>query len=311
MHLLLPLTALATVASATVGILLPIYRYPVGDGKLEWDSVASVAVTYSKLPFYIVVNNEGGAPYSKNPPDNIIDWADPLGALNSKSNVQTLGYIATTFGQRPIAEVKAGIDQYATWTTQTGWSGAVDDISVDGIFFDETDTDPSKLDYNKEIAQYARTVLAGRPGATGAIVVLNPGVPVNSNSYSLFDVADAIVQIETCHAPNSAAGGALDPDKKPRCPVEPKYTPFTPASLDAIREEHAARSAVIVHDYYDSWEPYTPAPLATLEADVKAIVKKGVHSFYVTQYGYTANFTQEPASIATVAKLAAQAQGLL
>jgi hypothetical protein len=310
MQLLLPLTALATVASATVGILLPIYRYPLNDGKLEWDAVAAVAGTHSTLPFYVIVNNERGAPYPQNPPPNMIDWADPLGALNSKSNVRTLGYIATTFGARDIAEVKRGIDQYAVWTTQTGWSGAVNDVSLDGVFFDEIDTDPQFLDYNREISQYARTVLSARPGATGAIVVLNPGVPVNSDSYSLFDVADAIVQIETCHAPNSAAGGALDPDGKPRCPVTPPYTPFKPESLDAIRDEHAARSAVIVHDFYDSWEPYTPAPLATLEADVNAIVQKGVHSFYVTQYGYTANFTQEPASIGTVAKLAAQAQGL-
>jgi len=310
MQLLLPLTTLATVASATVGILLPIYRYPINEGKLEWDAVATVAGTYSKLPFYVIVNNGGGPPYSKNPPDNLIDWADPMGALNRKSNVRSLGYIATTFGARPIAEVKTGIDQYAAWTTLTGWSGAVNDVSVDGIFFDEVDTDPKYLDYNKEISRYARQVLSARPGATGAIVVLNPGVPVNSGSNELFEVADAIVQIETCHAPNSAAGGALDPDGKPRCPVTPKYTPFKPESLDAIKTEHAAHSAVIVHDFYDSWDPYTPAPLATLEADVNAIVKKGVHSFYVTQYGYTANFTQEPASISTVAKLAAQAQGL-
>jgi hypothetical protein len=285
-----------------VGVILPIYLYPTV-GPQDWAAVTQAATAHPQLPFYIIVNNNGGAPYSQNPPSNIIDWADPLGSLNSRSNVRSIGYVATTFGSRAIAEVKAGIDQYFAWTTQQGWSGNTNDIAIDGIFFDEIDTNPSKLAYNTEITQYAKTAFASRSGP----VVLNPGVHVQAGSESLWELADAIMNIETCY---TTVPGATDPGGILRCPTG-AYTPFTPAFLNTIPAGREGKSSVLVHDYYDSWSPYRPAPVATVQAHVNAIVAEGVHSFYLTQFGYTANFTQEPASITSVANFAAQAQGLV
>ncbi|KAK1751242.1 Spherulation-specific family 4-domain-containing protein [Echria macrotheca] len=308
MKYFLSLTAMAAVASATTGIMLPIYRYPIGEGKPDWDAVIQAATDHPKLPFYIVVDNNKGAPYDKNPPENLVDWAAALGALNPKDNVFTLGYISTNHSTRTLADVERGIDQYAAWTTQAGWDGVVADVSLDGIFFDEIETNPSRLSYNKNISTYARSTLSARNRTTPTVVVLNPGVPVQSGSESLFDLVDAIVQIETCHAPLSAAGGATD-DGIPRCPVN-GYTPFSSSSLNVISSQYASKSSVLVHDYYESWTPYVPGSEASLEADVKAIIDKKVHSFYITQYGYNANFTEAPASITNVARLAAQDQGL-
>ncbi|KAK5654224.1 hypothetical protein OQA88_7399 [Cercophora sp. LCS_1] len=289
-------------ASAIVGLILPIYIYPT-TGPQDWAAVTQAAASHPQLPFYIIVNNNGGAPYTQNPPPNIIDWADPLGSLTAKPNVRTIGYIATTFGNRPISEVKAGIDQYLLWSTQQGWSGNTNNISIAGIFFDEIDTSPSKLAYNTEIATYAKTQFAARSGP----VVLNPGVHVQAGSESLWDVADAIMNIETCY---TSVQGATDPGGVVRCPTG-RYTPFTPAFLGTIPAGKEGKSSVVVHDYYESWEPYVPASLATVEAHVNAIVNKGVHSLYLTQFGYTADFTVDPASVGRVAGYAAAAQGLV
>jgi len=82
-------------------------------------------------------------------------------------------------------------------------------------------------------------------------------------------------------------------------PDRPALHPFMASSLNVITTERAANSSVVVHDFYDSWTPYVPA------SDVKPILDK-VHSFYITQYGYTAIFTEGPANIINVIRLAAQ-----
>lgn len=138
--------------------------------------------------------------------------------------------------------------------------------------------------------------------------MLNPGGLVAAGSESLFDIADSIVQMETCY---TTAEGATNPDGKPRCP-KGRYVLFTKASLDTLgsNASNIAKSSVLVHDFYDSWNPYQPAPLSTLEDDVKAIVNKGVHSFYIAQQEWQGGFMSEPASISNVARLAAAAQDL-
>ncbi|XXG96676.1 hypothetical protein Hte_002966 [Hypoxylon texense] len=56
------------------------------------------------------------------------------------------------------------------------------------------------------------------------------------------------------------------------------------------------------------WSPYEPASEDTLRTDIAAMVAKGLHSLYVAQLGYNANFTgAEPASVTTVARLVAAA----
>ncbi|KAK3939731.1 Spherulation-specific family 4-domain-containing protein [Diplogelasinospora grovesii] len=303
----LPLTALVASASANVGIMLPIYEYPTAAAMPDWKALMQAVDAHPQLDFYVIINNGQGAPYDTSPPGSIQDWAKLLGQLHNRTNVHTLGYVFTSHSTRANATVKNGVDQYASWTAHKGWDGdnVLYDIHMDGIFFDEIVTDPSLLAYNKEIASYAGTVFGSRSGP----VALNPGGLVQQGSESLFDVADVIVNIETCY---TTVQGARDtPTSGYRCPTG-RYTPFTPAMLDSLPQNRTrvARSSVLVHDAYDSWNSYQPATLSTLRTDVKAMVNKGVHSFCISQLGYNANFTAEPASITTVSRLAAAAQGL-
>ncbi|KAF9874930.1 spherulin 4-like cell surface [Colletotrichum karsti] len=302
MKLLLPLFGVIAPAIAAVDILLPLYVYPLAgayDGTADWNAAIAAIDAHPDLTFNVIINPNSGPPFASE--EGIKkDWAKWIGQINGRPNAVTLGYISTLGTVQPqprdIAIVNQGIDTYSSWTTAEDWDGVVRDISISGIFFDEVNTAPAHVQYYTQVSNYAKS-------KTG-FVVLNPGVPVNTDSYALYNVADAILSIETCYT--------ADPDApQDRCPRN-TYTPFTPAVLDSLPSDAAlkAKSAVVVHDFYDDWEPYQPASLATLQADINAIVAQGVHSLYITQWGYNESFTREPASVGTVSNLLALAQGL-
>ncbi|KAK0647126.1 spherulin 4-like cell surface [Cercophora newfieldiana] len=290
---LLLLTALA---SAKVGLLLPLYEYPTTTSGIEdWSAALSAMDAHPKLPFHVIINNNGGAPYAENPPPDINDWAKLLGDVNAKPKSSLIGYIAVGSSARPIDDVKQGIDQYAAWKTHDGLEDPPikHNIQLQGIFLDEIDTDPSKLKYNEEVAKYAKKAF---PSGT---IILNPGSSVQTGSESLLDLADSVVGIETCYT--------ADPGTNGRCP-KGEYTPFNASSLDAL--SNPGKSSVLVHDFYESWSPFKDASSTALQDAVSAIVRKGLHSFYVTTFGYTADFASGLANVTAVASLAAQTQGI-
>ncbi|CAK7227282.1 hypothetical protein SCUCBS95973_006487 [Sporothrix curviconia] len=303
-------TSSATTPAASadpVGLLVPLYEYPTGTtATADWQALIDAIDAHPQLPFYVVVNDGNGPPYAPNPPASMPDWAPWIDAVNARGNAKTIGYIYTSASARDYATLTAAVDQYAAWTTTAGFTNNASayDIHIDGIFFDEIDTDPSLLSNNVALASYAKTAFAGRGGP----VVLNPGTLVDAGSESLFDVADSILQIETCYATASAA---TDPGNVLRCPAG-GYAPFTtatPATL-GTNATRSARSSIVVHDVYEQWSPFEATSLASLQAGIDAVVAQGVHSFYFTTYGYTANFTAAPASLAEVAAYAAQIQNL-
>lgn len=298
--------ALATAASATVGLLVPLYEYPTGTvATADWTALIAAVDAHPLLPFYVVVNDGNGPPYSPNPPASMPDWAQWIDALNSRSNAKTIGYVYTSQSTRAYSDLTAAVDQYASWTTSAGFTTNTSryNIRIDGIFFDEIDTVPTKLTNNTQLTNYAKSAFAARGGP----IVLNPGTLVQAGSESLFDLADSILQIETCYTTTT---GATDPGPIVRCPTG-GYTPFTPALAATVgTAAQSAKSSIVVHDFYETWSPFVAASLSTLQADIAAVINQGVHSFYFTVYGYTTNFTASPASIAEVAAYAAQLQGL-
>lgn len=307
MKFTLTLSALAAAAYAKTALMIPFYISPLA-WQAEWDSLISTIDQHPALDFYIILNDQGGCPWGDpNFPCNPLspglrDYAKNLGKLHSRSNTKIIGYVATTFGKRDVAEVKLGVDDYRQWTTMIDWDGNTQNITMHGIFFDEIDTNPTQLQRNLEITNYAKS-------AFGDNVVLNPGVAVAAGSESLFDAATAILNLETCYTKDAnKAYDGTPPKIVYRCP--PGYTPFTPASLNSVPSKYASKSSVVIHDFYETWSPYKPASKATFEADATAIVKKGVHSFYISQYGYQGNFTMGPATISENARIAASVQGL-
>ena len=103
-----------------------------------------------------------------------------------RAGARVLGYVHTTYGARPAADVVADIDRYKSW------------YGVDGIFLDEASHDVAHVGY---YATLARDV---RAGGARRVVVLNPGV-VPAREY--FDLADVIVTFE---GPYAAYGPAMD-----------------------------------------------------------------------------------------------------
>ncbi|EFX01640.1 spherulin 4-like cell surface [Grosmannia clavigera kw1407] len=302
----LSLSALMAVASATVGLLVPMYEYPYGDDALaDWNALITAVDAHPAMPFYIIININSGAPYFPNPPSGLDDFAVWIDALNSRSNAKSIGYIHTESSSRDSSVIIEGVTQYLNWTTSAGrtTNASAYNVQLDGIFFDEIDTDPTKLAYNTKITEFAKSAFEDRGGP----IVLNPGTLVQAGSESLFDIADSIVQMETCYTNSS---GATDPDLYERCAPD-TYTPFTPDALSTLGNETVkAKSSVIVHDFYESWEPYAQAALASLQEGITAAVSHSVHSFYFSLLGYTGNFTLAPASIINVATYAAHAQNL-
>jgi hypothetical protein len=103
-----------------------------------------------------------------------------------RAGARVLGYVHTTYGQRPAADVIADIDRYTSW------------YGVNGIFLDEASHDPAHVGYYAALSRHVH--------ATGdrRLVVLNPGV-VPAREY--FDLADVIVTFE---GPYAAYGAAMD-----------------------------------------------------------------------------------------------------
>ncbi|GKT41018.1 uncharacterized protein ColSpa_01199 [Colletotrichum spaethianum] len=84
-----------------------------------------------------------------------------------------------------------------------GWDANSWDIQSDGVFFDEGNNAPAWLQYFTDVSDYAKSKTT--------MVVLNPGPIMNPNSFALYNVADALLSIET--------GCKSDPDApQDRCP---------------------------------------------------------------------------------------------
>jgi hypothetical protein len=103
-----------------------------------------------------------------------------------RAGARVLGYVHTTYGARPAADVVADIDRYTSW------------YGVDGVFLDEDSSDGARVGYYAALARHIRAAGARR------LVVLNPGV-VPAREY--FDLADVIVTFE---GPYAAYGAAMD-----------------------------------------------------------------------------------------------------
>jgi len=90
-----------------------------------------------------------------------------------RAGVRVLGYVSTSYANRPLDQVLSDMDKYRSW------------YGVDGFFLDEAPADP-QLGYYLAARQHA---LRGR----GQLVVVNPGLPP---SRSYMQAADIVVTFE-------------------------------------------------------------------------------------------------------------------
>lgn len=138
----------------TMKIIIPAYIYP--EPASEWDTILK---SDSSIVSDVIFNPNSG------PSNQIVaDYVEIVSRLKKK-NIGTMGYVATTYGKKPMAETLDEVKKYFEW------------YSVDGIFFDEAASGEENLPYYKELYQEVK----GK-------VVLNHGVVPHEGYMQVSDV---------------------------------------------------------------------------------------------------------------------------
>lgn len=269
-------------AQAT-NVLLPLYVYPSWQG--WWNNVYTAIAANPHLLFQVILNPDNG-PGSGSSPGYNSDWVTGVATLNSYPNVQTLGYVSTSWGARSASDVDADVATWAAWDSSvTSGSG---NISVAGIFFDEVPNwtgskGTSDVSYMTARSTNARSQFAAASSPPYRFqVVYNVGTQVVHSEYfgtvsSTGAGADLVVVYE-----NYASA----------------YNPSTVLANNVPSSSAlAARSAVLIHDFVDA-----ELSSSTVASWLDGLRGAGVGSANILDYGYDkANSADAPAAIGTVA----------
>ncbi|KAF2645200.1 hypothetical protein P280DRAFT_545224 [Massarina eburnea CBS 473.64] len=149
-------------------VLLPLYIYPSPG---NWDPLFKSIEAYPALEFVVIINpnsGPGSEPWWPN-----TDYVREVRKLNAYPNVQTVGYVATTYCKRSIEDVFADIAKYVSWSSDNRYPG----LGVTGIFFDET----LNL-FHEDVKEYLDAISIKVKNSEGILgfktVIHNPGTAV-------------------------------------------------------------------------------------------------------------------------------------
>jgi len=158
-------------ATGPNGTIIPLYTYPTD---ASWDRVVAAKQAHPTVPVLAVVNpnNGPGATLSA-------DYATGIAKLTA-AGVKVIGYVHTSWANRPAAELQNEMQQWRTWYP-----------GVSGVFFDEMANVVGHEAYYSSLSANARTAgfdfTIGNPGAdtsegyVGSVDVIliyeNAGVP--------------------------------------------------------------------------------------------------------------------------------------
>ena len=181
--------------SNSLSIIFPLYLYP-GHNGAAWSDVFSTIEANPAAQWQVVINPNSGPGTTGIPSDS--NFISGISKLNSYPNVNTVGYVATSYGNKNISAVNAETDVYASWA---GYSGA--NIAIGGVYFDEVSSEETDTIYSyyQTIAAHARSSFK-----SSAHVVFNPGYRAPTQ---LFSYADTIVEYEDSLA-NYEGKGIID-----------------------------------------------------------------------------------------------------
>jgi hypothetical protein len=135
-------------AYAALDIVVPAYFYPSAGS--PWNAMTAAA---DEAPITAIMNPGNG-------PGNGVD-SNYVAAVNAfrAAGGRVIGYVYSSYGSRPLAQVTADIDKYASW------------YGIDGIFVDEmANNGPAqKLDYYRNIYNHVKSInsaweVMGNPG---------------------------------------------------------------------------------------------------------------------------------------------------
>lgn len=284
---LLPFLVAST--SAT-GILLPLYLYPStvwDDGAANWKPVYDAIAQNPSVDWQVVINPSNGPGLSGLPGDNDVNYINGTAQFNALPHVRTIGYVRTLNGASPLSEVEANITTWATWN-----SYASNNISIHGIFFDET-IEPSGISDGSNIAYLTSATNFARQafGSTPIVTICNFGAKPDPRYYS---ICDEVVVFESC-LDNNAGDSVCT-----TAPLPPQYEDQTTLSRNIPDAANAPQSAVIVHDFVGTTYNGEQATTATLDSYVKTLKTNSVGWGYFCSSGYS-SVTAGPATIGSLA----------
>lgn len=226
-------------AGAASGTIVPLYTYPSDP---TWDVIAAAKSAHPKVDVRAIINPNSGAGAAEDP-----NYTSGIAAL-SAAGVVVLGYIATTYGARPAAEVEAEMDDYKQWYP-----------GVTGIFLDEMESSAGKEAYYSGLTQSAKS-------KGFSFTVGNPGTDVEQ---SYVGTVDTIFIYETDGLPSAAALGGW------HAGFDPKNFGVIPYAVPALDASFVGQARPFVGYIYitddnlpnpwDSLPPYFSELLDALE----------------------------------------------
>jgi hypothetical protein len=162
----------------TQRIFIPLYSYPNwwDSANYVWQKLIDVKRSHPDVEVVAVVNPENGDFSDKNS-----DYVRGIHDL-VEAGIKVVGYVYTSYGERPLADVLDDIDH---------WNEFYKDEGVSGIFFDETSTDLQKLDFYTNVTNYAEA--KGLP-----FTILNPGITTHW-AYIESGIANVVVTYENSY----------------------------------------------------------------------------------------------------------------
>lgn len=182
---LVALAAMPAAHAAPINVLVPAYGNPCcAGGAPMWASlIATTADPNRRFELDVIFNPASGPGTAREPNYLSATGTGPLADLRAAGGV-AFGYVATGYGTRALADIKADVNAYFTGH----YAGY-----VQGIFFDEMSNDLGKVGYYRELQDYVKTL---RPGAR---TVGNPGSTFvnNPSAQTAFTAADYLGALDT------------------------------------------------------------------------------------------------------------------
>ncbi len=154
--------------SAPLGIMVPAYFYPSAGS--DWGKLNAAA---THIPLIAIMNPASGPGKSSDK-----TYVHALSELH-RAGGKIIGYVHTSYGERPLAEVKKEIDLYLAF------------YALDGFFIDEmsNDENTNHLDYYAAVYRYvkakgAQLTVTGNPGCnTMEVYMTKP----TDDSFMIFE----------------------------------------------------------------------------------------------------------------------------
>jgi len=243
-------------AQDRTGLLVPLYVYPADiHTNRVYNRLIDLKRRYETVPFWVSVNPASG-------PGREVDanYTKAIDRLLGAGCV-VLGYVSTSYGKRPAADVFADVDRWLEFYPRT-----------QGIFFDE-------MVYEDTEAAAKHQALLNRYAREAGCwpTVANPGAETPGRYFAV-DAADVIVVHEGKDWPDEARlkgdyfGGYSDYPPFTRAVLVHSQPKFDPQPLQMVRRY--ARWVYVTDDRYVPNDPQADNPWDTLSKHLDAVCEQ-------------------------------------